>query len=147
MTPFKRLLLAEDSADDIELILGALPDGIGARVDVVRDGAEALEYLRCEGRFRSRDSSAPAAVILDLKLPKISGLQVLQEMRASLHFAHIPVVVLTSSREQRDVVDSYKLGANAYVVKPLKYAEFTDAVQRLGVFWAEINEPPAGPGR
>ena len=145
MTDPKRLLLVEDSADDRELILGALPDSSRDCVDVARDDAEALEFLRREGKFAQRAPRNPAAVILDLKLPKVSGLEVLQAMRAIPEYALTPVVVLTSSREQRDLVDSYHLGANAYVVKPVKYAQFTDAVQRLNAFWAELNETPGTP--
>jgi DNA-binding response OmpR family regulator len=113
-------------------------------VVVATDGAEALDYLFCRGKYQSRTSENPAVLLLDLKLPKVDGLEVLQQIRLDGKLKMIPVVVLTSSREERDKVASYKLGVNAYVVKPVDFHEFVNAIKELGVFWAIINEPPPG---
>jgi CheY-like chemotaxis protein len=140
-----RILLVEDDPKDIDLTLAALGEyKLANEVIVVRDGAEALDYLHMKGSYRSRATENPAVVLLDLKLPKVDGLEVLREIRSDERLKHIPVVVLTSSREDRDVVASYKLGVNAYVVKPVDFHEFVNAVKELGVFWAVINEPPPG---
>jgi CheY-like chemotaxis protein len=113
-------------------------------VVVTRDGEEALDYLFCRGRFKGRTNGNPAVLLLDLKLPKVDGLEVLQQIKSDEKLRLIPVVVLTSSREERDMVASYKLGVNAYVVKPVDFHEFVNAIKELGVFWAIINEPPPG---
>jgi CheY-like chemotaxis protein len=140
-----RILLVEDDPKDIDLTLAALGEyKLANEVIVVRDGAEALDYLHAAGNYRSRVRENPAVVLLDLKLPKVDGLEVLREIRSDERLKLIPVVVLTSSREDRDMVASYKLGVNAYVVKPVDFHEFVNAVKELGVFWAVINEPPPG---
>lgn len=113
-------------------------------VIVTRDGAEALDYLRCEGKFRDRPKGNPAVVLLDLKLPKVDGMQVLEAIKGDAELGRMPVVVLTSSREEKDLLRSYKLGVNAYVVKPVDFHEFIEAVRDLGIFWAVVNEPPPG---
>ena len=145
MNELGRILLVEDDPKDIDLTLAALGEyKLANEVIVVRDGAEALDYLHTKGNYRSRAGENPAVVLLDLKLPKVDGLEVLREIRSDERLKLIPVVVLTSSREDRDMVASYKLGVNAYVVKPVDFHEFVNAVKDLGVFWAVINEPPPG---
>lgn len=145
MNELGRILLVEDDPKDIDLTLAALGEyKLANEVIVVRDGAEALDYLHTKGNYRSRARENPAVVLLDLKLPKVDGFEVLREIRSDERLKHIPVVVLTSSREDRDMVASYKLGVNAYVVKPVDFHEFVNAVKELGVFWAMINEPPPG---
>lgn len=144
-TELKRILLVEDDPRDVELILEALGDyNLANEVIVVTDGEEALDYLFCRGNFKARHGDNPAVVLLDLKLPKVSGMEILKEIRADEKLKMTPVVVLTSSREERDWIDSYKLGVNAYVVKPVDFHAFVEAVKDLGVFWAVINEPPPG---
>jgi CheY-like chemotaxis protein len=139
----KRILLVEDSVHDAELTLTALEEfHLANEVIPVRDGVEALQYLRREGMFAGRTTEQPLVVILDLKMPKVDGLQVLREMKADPALRCIPVVMLTSSREECDLVDSYQLGVNAYVVKPVDFHQFLSAVRGLGVFWAIVNEPP-----
>ena len=141
----KPILLVEDNPRDLELTLVALEKTrLANEVIVARDGAEALEYLRCEGPYADRAKGNPAVVLLDLKLPKVDGIQVLQAIRASPELARTPVVILTSSREEKDVVAGYDLGVNAYVVKPVEFPEFIEAVKELGMFWAVLNEPPPG---
>ena len=138
-----RILLAEDSVNDVELTLRARAEHrIANDVDVVRDGAAALDYLYCRGRYSARDHSNPTLVLLDLKMPKISGLEVLKEIKADPRLKTIPVVMLTSSREEADLVDSYQLGVNAYVVKPIGFTDFLGAVRQIGGFWAVVNEAP-----
>ena len=145
MNGLGRILLVEDDPKDIDLTLAALGEyKLANEVIVVRDGAEALDYLHTKGNYRSRARENPAVVLLDLKLPKVDGLEVLRELRSDERLKYIPVVVLTSSREDRDMVASYKLGVNAYVVKPVDFHAFVNAVKELGVFWAVINEPPPG---
>lgn len=145
MNELGRILLVEDDPKDIDLTLTALGEyKLANEVIVVRDGAEALDYLHTKGNYRSRIRENPAVVLLDLKLPKVDGLEVLREIRSDERLKLIPVVVLTSSREDRDMVASYKLGVNAYVVKPVDFHAFVNAVKELGVFWAVINEPPPG---
>ncbi len=145
MSDLKRILLAEDDPNDVELTLAALAENhLANEVVVVGDGAEALDYLRQRGKYAGRASGSPAAVLLDLKMPKVDGLEVLRQMKTDVHLRTIPVVMLTSSREERDLVESYRLGVNAYVVKPVAFQEFIDAVKNLGLFWAVINEPPPG---
>jgi CheY-like chemotaxis protein len=145
MTEIKRILLAEDNENDVELTLSALAQHrLANEVIVARDGAEALDYMCRRGRFEDRPGGNPAVVLLDLKMPKVDGLEVLRSMRGDKGLRSIPVVVLTSSREERDIVESYQLGVNAYVVKPVAFQEFVDAVKNLGLFWAVLNEPPPG---
>jgi DNA-binding response OmpR family regulator len=145
MTTLGRILLVEDDLKDTELTMTALEEyNLSNEVVVARDGEEALDYLYCRGKFSTRTSENPAVLLLDLKLPKVDGLEVLQQIRSDEKLKWIPVVVLTSSREERDMVASYKLGVNAYVVKPVDFHEFVNAIKELGVFWAIINEPPPG---
>lgn len=139
----KRILLVEDNANDAELTLNALAENNFANaVDVVRDGEEALEYLFRRGRYAERRTLNPAVVLLDLKLPKVDGLEVLEQVKTDDKLRTIPIVMLTSSREEQDLVCSYNLGVNAYVVKPVEFGEFKDALKDLGFFWAVINQPP-----
>jgi len=145
MTDLKRVLLAEDSARDVELTLEALAGNrLANEVVVARDGAEAWDYLTRSGKYGERPVGNPAVVLLDLKMPKMDGLEVLRSMRADENLRSVPVVVLTSSREERDVVESYKLGVNAYVVKPVAFDDFVTAVKNVGLFWAVLNQPPPG---
>lgn len=145
MTELKRILLAEDNENDVELTLSALAQHrLANEVVVARDGAEALDYMCRRGQFENRPGGNPAVVLLDLKMPKVDGLEVLRSMRGDKGLRSIPVVILTSSREERDIVESYQLGVNAYVVKPVAFQEFVDAVKNLGLFWAVLNEPPPG---
>ena len=145
MADLKRILLVEDSANDVELTLSALAENLLANeVIVVRDGEEALDYLMRRGIFKMRAPGNPAVVLLDLKLPKVDGLDVLKAIKTDDSLKTVPVVMLTSSREEQDVVRSYSLGVNAYVVKPVAFDEFVKALKELGLFWAVINEPPPG---
>jgi DNA-binding response OmpR family regulator len=142
---FKRILLVEDDPHDLELTLTALEENnLANKVQVARDGEEALDYLNRRGSFKLRAPGNPAVVMLDLKLPKIDGIDVLREIRKDSKLKMTPVVVLTSSREERDLVDTYKLGINAYVVKPVDFNDFVNAVKEIGLFWAIINHPPPG---
>ena len=145
MSTLGRILLIEDDPRDVELTLTALEEyNLANEVVVARDGVEALDYLHCRGNFIGRPGGNPAVMLLDLKLPKIDGLEVLQQVKSDEKLKMIPVVVLTSSREEKDMVASYRLGVNAYVVKPVDFHEFVNAIKELGVFWAVINEPPPG---
>jgi DNA-binding response OmpR family regulator len=145
MNEFGRILVVEDDPRDVELTLTALDEyKLANEVVVVRDGKEALDYLYCREQFASRPQESPAVILLDLKLPKVNGLEVLQQIRSEDRLKMIPVVVLTSSHEERDMMTSYKLGVNAYVVKPVDFHEFVNAVKELGMFWAVINQPPPG---
>jgi CheY-like chemotaxis protein len=145
MHDFKRILLVEDSPNDIELILAALEENrLANEVVVVRDGEEALDYLYRRGVFRLRMEGNPVVVLLDLKLPKVDGLEVLAQLKSDPNLRVVPVVVLTSSREEQDIINSYTLGTNAYVVKPVDFHEFVDAIKELGLFWAVVNQPPPG---
>ena len=145
MNELGRILIVEDDPKDVELTLTALEEyNLANEVVVTRDGEEALDYLYCRGNFKMRTSENPAVLLLDLKLPKVDGLEVLQQIKSDEKLRMIPVVVLTSSREERDMVASYKLGVNAYVVKPVDFHEFVNAIKELGIFWAVINEPPPG---
>ena len=138
------ILLVEDSAEDLELALRALRKAnLANRIEVARDGAEALDFIFCEGRHAARKiGDAPRVILLDLKLPKVDGLEVLQRIKADPRTRHIPVVVLTSSNEQSDVVKSYRLGVNSYIVKPVNFEGFAAAVQQLGMYWLLLNQPP-----
>jgi CheY-like chemotaxis protein len=143
MSNIKRILLVEDDPKDVELTLTALEEyQLSNSVDVVHDGEEALDYLYCRGTFSTRGSQDPVVVILDLKLPKVGGLEVLRQMKTDEKLRLIPVVVLTSSREESDLITSYKLGVNAYVVKPVDFHKFIDAVKSLSGFWVLLNESP-----
>jgi CheY-like chemotaxis protein len=143
----RTILLAEDNANDVELTLTALQSNrLANEVAVVRDGAEALEYLHRRGRYANRPPGRPALLLLDLKMPKVDGLEVLREVRADPGLRTIPVVILTSSREEQDLVASYDLGVNAYVVKPVDFHTFVESVATVGAFWAVVNEPPPDPG-
>ena len=145
MSGLGRILLVEDDPKDVELTLTALDEyNLANEVVVVRDGEEALDYLYSRGVYKSRARGNPAVMLLDLKLPRINGLEVLQQIKADQALKVIPVVVLTSSREERDMVASYRLGVNAYVVKPVDFHEFVNAIKQLGIFWAIINEAPPG---
>lgn len=145
ITELRRILLVEDDPRDVELVLTALEEyNLANEVVVANDGEEALDYLYRRGNFQMRPNGNPAVVLLDLKLPKVNGLEVLQQIRSDEKLRMMPVVVVTSSREERDLVESYKLGVNAYVVKPVNFHEFVDAVKELGAFWGVINEPPPG---
>jgi CheY-like chemotaxis protein len=140
-----RILLAEDSDADVELTLAALAEhNLANEVVVVRDGAEALDYLHRRGRYKDRGPGEPAVILLDLKMPKVDGLEVLREVKNDAELRKVPVVMLTSSREEQDLVESYRLGVNAYVVKPVDFGRFLEAVKQLGMFWAVVNEPPPG---
>lgn len=145
MADLGRILMVEDDPNDVELTLTALGEyNLANEVVVTRDGAEALDYLYCRGSYAGRSTDNPAVLLLDLKLPKVDGLQVLRQVKSDEKLRVIPVVVLTSSREERDMVQSYQLGVNAYVVKPVDFHEFVNAIKELGVFWAVINQPPPG---
>jgi CheY-like chemotaxis protein len=145
MDKLGRILIVEDDPNDVELTLTALEDyNLVNDVVVTRDGQEALDYLYCRGQFSSRPNENPAVLLLDLKLPKVDGLEVLKQIKSDERLKMIPVVVLNSSHEEKDMMRSYKLGVNAYVVKPVDFHEFVNAVKELGAFWAVINEPPPG---
>ena len=145
MRDFKSILLAEDNVEDVELTLKALSEyNLTNDVVVARDGAEALDYLYQRGAFKMRAAGNPAVILLDIKMPKVDGLEVLRKIKADDKFKTIPVVMLTSSREEPDLEESYNLGVNAYVVKPVNFQDFVKAVKELGVFWAILNERPPG---
>lgn len=145
MSELGRILLAEDSEPDVELTLAALAEhNLANEVVVVRDGGEALDYLYRRGAWRDRGPGRPAVVLLDLKMPRVDGLEVLRTIKRDEELRNLPVVMLTSSREEQDLVESYRLGVNAYVVKPVDFRQFVDAVKQLGMFWAVVNEPPPG---
>ncbi len=139
----KHILLVEDDLNDVEMTLAALADhDLANKVFVVNDGAEALDYLYCREKFKTRAGGHPVVVLLDNKMPKVTGLEVLKNIKADERLKTIPVVVLTSSREAPDMIEFYQHGVNAYVVKPVSYPEFMKAVKLLGVFWGMVNEPP-----
>ena len=143
MPPLKRILLAEDSPQDVEMTLAAMEEyHLVNEVIVVSNGAEALDYLYGRGKYANHANGAPVVVLLDLKMPKVDGLEVLRQMKSDPELRRIPVVMMTSSREEQDLVTSYDLGVNAYVVKPVDFQQFTDSVRKLSCFWALINEPP-----
>jgi CheY-like chemotaxis protein len=145
MNGLQRILMVEDDPQDVELTLTALEEyNLANEVLVLGDGSRALDYLYCRGSFKERPRGNPALILLDLKLPKVDGLEVLQQIRSEEALKFIPVVVLTSSREERDLVASYRLGVNAYVVKPVEFHQFVNAVRELGIFWVLVNEPPPG---
>jgi CheY-like chemotaxis protein len=145
MSDFKGILLVEDDPKDVELTLSGLAEyNLANEVVVAQDGEEALDFLFRRGQHQNRPNRNPALILLDLKLPKVSGFEVLEAICAEEKLKVIPVVVLTSSKQERDLVKSYKLGVNAYVVKPVDFHQFVNAVKELGAFWAVINEPPLG---
>jgi CheY-like chemotaxis protein len=148
MADLKRIVLAEDNANDVELTMSALRENrVANEVVVVRDGAEALDYLYKRNGYADRAGNNPALLLLDLKMPKVDGIEVLRRVKSDPALKTIPVVVLTSSREEQDLLRTYDLGVNAYVVKPVDFHEFIDAVKMIGGFWAVVNEtPPAGSG-
>jgi len=142
MTQLRPILLAEDNARDVELVLAALKrNNLANEVVVTRDGADALDYLHARGQYQSRPPGLPIVLFLDLKMPKVDGLEVLREIKSSQNLRTVPVVMLTSSREETDLVKSYELGVNAYVVKPVGFQQFAEAIKQTGMFWAVINEP------
>jgi len=139
-----RILLAEDNIHDVELTREALAgNNLANEVDVVRDGQEALDYLYRAGAFASRETGDPIVILLDLKMPKVDGLEVLRRVKEDSALRHIPIVMLTSSSEESDVIESYRLGVNAYVVKPVDFGQFVAAVRKTGVFWAVLNNVPS----
>ncbi len=141
----KRILLVEDSPHDVELTLAALAENhLANEVVVVRDGEEALDYLYRRGIFKLRMEGNPVVVLLDLKLPKVDGLEVLAQLKSDSGLRRVPVVMLTSSREEQDLIGSYDLGVNAYVVKPVDFHEFVSIIKEVGLFWAVVNQPPPG---
>ena len=141
----KPIVLVEDNPNDLELTLVALAQArLANDVVVLRDGAEAIDYLRCTGSYASRERGNPAVVLLDIKLPKLTGLDVLEYIKSDAELKSVPVVMLTSSRQEPDLQRSYELGVNAYVVKPVSFSDFVRAVQDLGGFWGVLNEPPPG---
>jgi CheY-like chemotaxis protein len=146
MIELRTILLAEDNPKDVELTLEALGEhNLANNVIVVKDGVETMEYLRLEGKFKLRKPGLPAVLLLDIKMPRMDGIEVLRAIRSDPALKTLPVVILTSSREERDLISSYQLGVNAYVVKPVDFKDFIEAVKQIGVFWAVINElPPAG---
>jgi CheY-like chemotaxis protein len=146
MNTVRPILLVEDSLNDIELTLAALQqNNVANEVIVARHGGEALDYLYRRGKFKDRPPVLPVVVFLDLKMPKVDGMEVLRQVKGDENLKTIPIVILTSSREEVDLVKTYQLGVNAYVVKPVGFAQFTDAIRQAGVFWAVVNEPPPIP--
>jgi two-component system, response regulator len=145
MAPLKRILLVEDNERDVELTLAALAEhNLANEVVTARDGAEALDYLYHRGKFAGHANGLPVVVLLDLKMPKVDGLEVLRQMRSDPKLKLVPVVMITSSREEQDLVNSYQLGVNAYVVKPVDFHKFVESMKEIGFFWAIVNEPPPG---
>jgi CheY-like chemotaxis protein len=143
MVEIRTILFAEDNPKDVELTLEALGDhNLANNVVVVRDGVETIDYLRCEGKYKLRKPGNPAVLLLDIKMPRMDGLEVLKIIRNDNKLKTLPVVILTSSHEEQDLIKSYELGVNAYVVKPVDFSEFINAVKQVGVFWAVINEVP-----
>jgi len=148
MKQLKRILLVEDNQNDIEMTLEALSEyNLANEIVVTRDGAEALDYLYRRNNFKLRSEGNPAVILLDLKMPKVDGFEVLKQVKEDKNLKNIPVVLLTSSKEEKDLVESYRLGSNAYVVKPVGFKDFVDAIKCLGAFWAVLNEPPVGSPR
>lgn len=145
MEPLKRILLVEDDDKDIELTLTALDEyNLANEVVVARDGVEALDYLYRRGQFSEHPDGDPVVILLDLKMPRLNGLEVLKHLKSDEQLRLVPIVILTSSRENRDLAECYRLGANAYVVKPVRFVEFVEAVKHIGMFWALTNESPPG---
>lgn len=145
METLRRILLVEDDPMDIELILSALADyNLANDITVLRDGAEALDYLYRRGACALRPEGNPVVIFLDLKMPRVDGVQVVRQLKSDEQMRSIPIVILTSSRESGDLEECYRLGANAYVVKPVRFKEFVEVIKGIGLFWALINEPPQG---
>ena len=145
MTPLKRILLVEDNHRDVELTLAELEEfNLANEFVVARDGVEALDYLYGRGPFTGHGNGLPVVVLLDLKMPRLDGLEVLRQIRHDAALKSLPVVMITSSREEQDLVCSYELGVNAYVVKPVDFQKFVESIKQIGFFWAVINEPPPG---
>ncbi len=145
MLSLKRILLVEDDPKDIELTLDALREhNLANEVLIVRDGVEALDYLYRRGQFSELPPGCPAVILLDLKMPRLGGIETLQQIKQDREMSTIPIVILTSSRESQDLETCYRLGVNAYVVKPVKFPDFVEAVKQVGMFWAVVNEPPPG---
>ncbi|MEI8200380.1 MAG: response regulator [Eubacteriales bacterium] len=143
----RTILYVDDSPLDVELTIEVLKDNnIINPIAVTNDGVEALEYLRCEGKYRERTSGNPGMILLDLKMPRMDGLEFLDIVKKDVKFKKIPVIMLTSSREEKDLIKGYDLGVNAYVVKPVDFVSFAEVVKEIGIFWAIINELPAGKG-
>lgn len=143
MIELKTILLVEDNPQDVEMTIEALAEhNLANQVVTVRDGVEALEYLRCQGKFKDRTHRNPAVMLLDIKMPRMNGIELLQIIRTDKMLKNLPVVMLTSSREEPDLKKCYDLGVNAYVVKPVDFKEFMDAVKHIGTFWALLNEQP-----
>jgi CheY-like chemotaxis protein len=143
MVKLRTILLAEDNPKDIELTLEAMAENnLANHIVVVKDGVEALEYLRCQGKYKLRQAGNPALVLLDIKMPRMDGIEVLRNIRGDAALKKIPVVVLTSSREENDLINTYELGVNAYVIKPVDFKQFIEAVKQIGSFWAVLNELP-----
>ena len=143
MEKLARILYAEDSSNDVELTLAAFNEiNLANQVDVVRDGEEALDFLFYRGKYSSREKVVPSFVLLDIKMPKMDGIEVLKTIRQSKEYANLPVVMLTSSQMESDILNSYQLGANGFVVKPIDFTEFVKAIKGIGYFWAILNTPP-----
>lgn len=143
MYNLKTILLAEDNSKDIELTLEAMAENnLGNQVVIARDGVEAMEYLRREGKYKLRKAGNPCVILLDNKMPRMDGIEVLRNIRSDDKLKRIPVVMVTSSREEKDLINSYELGVNAYVVKPVSFQQFIEAVKQIGSFWAVLNELP-----
>ena len=147
MINLRTILLAEDNPKDVELTIEALSEhNLANHVVVVKDGVEAMEYLRYEGNYKQRKHENPAVLLLDIKMPRMDGIEVLKAIRSDDKLKTIPVVILTSSREQSDLIKSYELGVNAYVVKPVNFKDFIEAIKQIGIFWALLNELPPEKG-
>ena len=147
MINLRTILLAEDNPKDVELTLEALSEhNLANHVVVVKDGVEAMEYLRYEGNYKQRKHENPAVLLLDIKMPRMDGIEVLKAVRSDNKLKTIPVVILTSSREESDLIKSYELGVNAYVVKPVNFKDFIEAIKQIGIFWALLNELPPEKG-
>ena len=143
MYNLKTILLAEDNSKDIELTLEAMAENnLGNQVIIVKDGIETMEYLRREGKYKLRNAGNPCVILLDIKMPRMDGIEVLRNIRSDDRLKKIPVVMITSSREEKDLINTYELGVNAYVVKPVSFQQFIDAVKQIGSFWAVLNELP-----
>ena len=143
MDELRTILLAEDNPKDVELTLEAMAENsLANNIIVVKDGVEALEYLRCQGKYKLRKAGNPALILLDIKMPRMDGIELLRNIRGDAALKRIPVVVLTSSREENDLINTYELGVNAYVLKPVDFKQFIEAVKQIGSFWAVLNELP-----
>ena len=147
MGNLRKILLAEDNPKDVELTIEALSEhNLANNIVVVKDGVEAMEYLRYEGNYKLRNQGNPAVLLLDIKMPRMDGIEVLKAIRSDDKLKTIPVVILTSSREESDLIKSYELGVNAYVVKPVNFKDFIEAIKQIGIFWALLNELPPEKG-